>query len=65
MRVPLTAEASWLSPQGRRPYWRGTIASLAYEFADEPGIGTTTADRQLPAHPNRGRSSNESVPGCT
>jgi hypothetical protein len=36
MRVPLTAEASWLSPQGRRPYWRGTIASLAYEFTDEP-----------------------------
>jgi hypothetical protein len=32
MRVPLTGEASWLPPQGRRPYWRGIIASLAYEF---------------------------------
>jgi hypothetical protein len=34
MRVPFTAEASWLSPQGRRPYWRGTIASLTYEFSE-------------------------------
>ena len=34
MRVPLTGEASWLPPQGRRPYWRGTIASLAYEFSE-------------------------------
>jgi hypothetical protein len=34
MRVPLTGEASWLSPQGRRPYWRGAIASLAYEFSE-------------------------------
>jgi hypothetical protein len=33
MRVPLTGEASWLPPQGRRPYWRGTIASLAYVFS--------------------------------
>jgi hypothetical protein len=34
MRVPLIGEASWLPPQGRRPYWRGTIASLAYEFSE-------------------------------
>jgi hypothetical protein len=33
MRVPLTGEASWLPPQGRRPYCRGTIASLAFEFS--------------------------------
>ncbi|MDB6092207.1 MAG: hypothetical protein JWN85_4991 [Gammaproteobacteria bacterium] len=33
MRVPLSGEASWLRPQGPRPYWRGTIASLAYEFS--------------------------------
>jgi hypothetical protein len=33
MRVPFTGEASWLSPRGRRPYWRGTIASLAYEYS--------------------------------
>jgi hypothetical protein len=33
MRVPSTGEAAWLPPQGRRPYWRGTIASATYEFA--------------------------------
>jgi len=49
MRVPFTAEASWLSPQGRRPYWRGTITSLAYEFADDPGTRTiSSADRRFP-----------------
>jgi hypothetical protein len=36
MRVPSAGEAAWLHPQGRRPYWRGTIASASYEFAPEP-----------------------------
>lgn len=33
MLVPLEAEASWLRSDGRKPYWRGTIISLAYEFS--------------------------------
>jgi len=33
MRVPLTGEAAWVAPGGPRPYWRGTITSLAYEFS--------------------------------
>jgi hypothetical protein len=33
MRVPLTGEAAWVAPDGRKPYWRGTIVSAAYEFA--------------------------------
>ena len=33
MRVPLNGEAAWLAPGGRKPYWRGTITSLAYEFS--------------------------------
>jgi hypothetical protein len=33
MRVPLSGEVAWLTPQGRRPYWRGTIKSASYEFA--------------------------------
>jgi len=33
MRVPLRGEVTWLTPQGRKPYWRGTIESIAYEFA--------------------------------
>lgn len=33
MRVPMSGEVAWLTPQGRKPYWRGTIASLSYEYA--------------------------------
>lgn len=33
MVVPLTGEVAWLLPEGRRPYWRGTITALRYEFA--------------------------------
>lgn len=33
MRVPLAGEVAWLTPEGRKPYWRGTIASVRYEFA--------------------------------
>lgn len=32
MRVPLTGGVVWLTPEGRKPYWRGTITALAYEF---------------------------------
>ena len=31
--VPITGEASWVGPEGRKPYFRGTITSLTYEFA--------------------------------
>jgi hypothetical protein len=24
---------AWLTPQGRKPYWRGTITSMQYAFA--------------------------------
>lgn len=33
MRVPLTGEVAWLTAEGRKPYWRGTITAVAYEFA--------------------------------
>ena len=33
MRIPLTGEVAWLTPEGRRPYWRGTITDLRYEFS--------------------------------
>jgi Family of unknown function (DUF6920) len=33
MTVPLTGEAAWIRPDGRKPYFRGTITSLSYEFA--------------------------------
>lgn len=33
MRVPLDGEAAWVSPQGLKPYFRGHITQLRYEFA--------------------------------
>lgn len=36
MRIPLTGEVAWLLPEaegGRKPYWRGEIVSISYEFA--------------------------------
>lgn len=33
MRVPMSGEVAWLTPEGRKSYWRGTITSIAYEFA--------------------------------
>lgn len=32
MRVPMTGEVAWLTPQGRKPYYRGTVSDLVYEF---------------------------------
>jgi hypothetical protein len=33
MRVPLEGEVAWITPDGVRPYWRGTLQSIGYEFA--------------------------------
>jgi hypothetical protein len=33
MTVPLTGEAAWMWSDGRKPYFRGTIQSLTYDFA--------------------------------
>ncbi len=33
MLVPVTGEAAWLHPQARKPYWRGSVTSLTYEFS--------------------------------
>lgn len=33
MRVPLEGEVAWLLPEGAKPYWRGRITEIAYEFA--------------------------------
>ena len=30
MRVPLSGEAAWFLPQGRKSYWRGVVDSIAY-----------------------------------
>jgi len=33
MTVPLTGEVAWMRPDGRKPYFRGTVTSLTYEFS--------------------------------
>jgi hypothetical protein len=33
MLVPLTGEVAWMRPDGRKPYFVGTVSALAFEFA--------------------------------
>lgn len=33
MRIPIEGEVAWLLPEGPKPYWRGRIARVDYEFA--------------------------------
>ena len=33
MTVPITGEAAWLRPEGRKPYFHGAVTSLSYEFS--------------------------------
>lgn len=32
MHIPLNGEVVWMLPEGPKPYWRGHITSLTYEF---------------------------------
>jgi hypothetical protein len=33
MTVPFTGEVAWMRPEGRRPYFVGTVTSLRYEYS--------------------------------
>lgn len=33
MTVPFTGEVGWMQPEGRKPYFIGTVTSLIYEFS--------------------------------
>lgn len=33
MLVPLDGEVAWVLPEGEKPYWRGHITEVSYEFA--------------------------------
>ena len=33
VQVPFTGEEAWMRPEGRKPYFIGTITTLAFEFA--------------------------------
>jgi hypothetical protein len=34
MRVPLDGEVAWMLPEGPKPYWRGQITTVSYEFSE-------------------------------
>ena len=33
MMVPIVGEVAWILPEGRKPYWRGSVTSIRHEFA--------------------------------
>jgi hypothetical protein len=33
VQVPFTGEVAWMRPEGRRPYFVGTVTALAFEFS--------------------------------
>ena len=34
MRIPMEGEVMWMLPDGPKPYWRGRITKISYEFAE-------------------------------
>jgi hypothetical protein len=40
-RVPTEGEVAWLLPEGAKPYWRGRISRLVYEFATHSNVART------------------------
>jgi len=34
MRVPLDGEVAWVLPDGAKPYWRGRLTEIAFDFAE-------------------------------
>ena len=39
MQVPMDGEVAWMLPEGEKPYWRGSVSGISYEFAavGQPG----------------------------
>lgn len=33
MQIPLDGEVAWMLPEGAKPYWRGSITEINYEFS--------------------------------
>lgn len=44
MRVPMEGEAAWLTPKGRRPYWRGSVIAISYDYEPVPPIASNDQD---------------------
>jgi hypothetical protein len=43
MLVAMTGEVAWLLPEGAKPYWRGTITALDYEFQGQAGLSSSSS----------------------
>jgi hypothetical protein len=37
MRIPVVVEVAWHLAEGRRPYWRGRVTEVVYQYARLPG----------------------------
>jgi len=62
MRVPLEAEVAWVLPEGTKPYWRGRITQVSYEFAD---ARTRTTDRMVVDSPQKQTNQDHVGPAAT
>ncbi len=47
MLIPLEGEVAWILPEGRRPYWRGRLERIRYEFAQPQRPPKSRADDRL------------------
>lgn len=52
MRIPALGTVAWLLPEGPKPYWRGSITSIAYEFSGS-GQPASPLDAGDPHNPIR------------
>jgi hypothetical protein len=34
MLIPFYGEVAWITPQGEKPYFRGTVTQMTYRFVD-------------------------------
>ncbi|HPU97785.1 MAG TPA: hypothetical protein PLO53_07500 [Candidatus Hydrogenedentes bacterium] len=40
IRVPAEGEVAWLLSEGRKPYWRGRVTRITYEFSGAEAVGS-------------------------
>lgn len=52
MMVPMTGEVAWMRPEGRRPYFVGTVTALAYEYARQQAHTGATGSSTVIVQPN-------------
>jgi hypothetical protein len=56
MMVPMQGEVAWLLPHREKPYWRGEITRLTYEFAGTGSAGGAARQSRLQGGKTAGRT---------